>query len=580
MSSDQKTTIMNILDLPDEILLNILRMAPQLGTVYHKFFMKILTLEQMNIYKVRFPCVGDINVVQIDNQNIIFEYTKCSFDESTVATQPAIKCDSYMNYSELRSVTFNRKLSIIDEWSFINCKNLRIVSFLNCEVSFVIGPHAFSNLIVLRTVEFGNSVTHIGDYAFSKCPALTNINLSNCTSLTKIGDYAFSDTSNLKQVNFCESINSLGNGAFARSGIEYVDLSRCKIVCIAENTFKACDKLTYVKICQTLKCIFDSFRICRNLKIVDLNHCSNLFIRNNTFDPCWFSDLGLPYNGQLPCLINMGEQTNVLSKFIVLVPEVLRSALQSGVVESTIAMQTVIEYESYRYCLELRTVTFNRILRSVGENSFSHCKNLAFVSFLNCTDRFVIGNYAFSNLIVLRTVEFGNSVTHIGKFAFSNCPCLKMIDFSDCGFLTTIEESAFSDTPMLQKVTFCASLKHIGPRVFLRSGVTNIDLSNCKIECIDEMSFSVCKELCSVKISPTTREIGHAFRLCPKLIDIDLMNCDYLMIREYAFQQENRSYTTYLRNVGANSTILSKSYDFSLLQIRSELSVMQQNVRF
>ena len=92
----------------------------------------------------------------------------------------------FQNFT-LKSVTFPSNLTMIDNYSFKNCKNLEKVSFLSNLTR--IGDSAFQNCTNLGEVTFPTTLTTIDNYAFQNS-ALTTVTIPSST--TFIGKYAFS----------------------------------------------------------------------------------------------------------------------------------------------------------------------------------------------------------------------------------------------------------------------------------------------------------------------------------------------------------------------------------------------------
>lgn len=95
-----------------------------------------------------------------------------------------------------------------------------------------------------------------------------------------------------------------------------------------------------------------------------------------------------------------------------------------------------------------------------------------------------ICNQCFANSSVT-SVAVPNSYTTIGNYAFYGCESLRSVSLPD-----TIGE--------------------IGMGAFAESGVTNIDLSEMKLDIISNYLFKSCKSLESVKLPSTVTSIGEA----------------------------------------------------------------------
>lgn len=134
--------------------------------------------------------------------------------------------------SKLLSATIPDSITVIDDYTFIGCKNLQRVNFGDNVAS--IGKRVFDNCTILKEVVFScpDNVTEIGEYAFFGCSYLESITLSNklkaisaglfdgCMSLksitipdsvTEIGDYAFVGCRSLTEIVFPDNVKTIGN---------------------------------------------------------------------------------------------------------------------------------------------------------------------------------------------------------------------------------------------------------------------------------------------------------------------------------------------------------------------------------
>ena len=103
-----------------------------------------------------------------------------------------------------------RKVTIIGEHAFDNCKNLKSVTIQNGVTS--IGYAAFGFCENLTSVTIPNSVISIDTFAFEWCTSLTNVKLQS--GITSIGYGAFDGCTNLTSITIPNSVTSIDDCAF------------------------------------------------------------------------------------------------------------------------------------------------------------------------------------------------------------------------------------------------------------------------------------------------------------------------------------------------------------------------------
>ena len=234
---------------------------------------------------------------------------------------------AFSGCSSLTSITIPDGVSIISEFTFLNCTNLKTIkiganvrntewfesSMENIEISSKnpylatdskaifaksngelsvskyisadttyeipaklnglsvtsIGDRAFSGSS-LTSITIPDSVTSIGSSAFSSCSSLTSITIPN--SVTSIGWEAFDGCSGLTSITIPDSVTSIGDHAFAGcSGLKSIVLPE-GIKEIPWQCFKNCTNLESVTIPSTCTTIGNSaFENCSNLTTVIWN---------------------------------------------------------------------------------------------------------------------------------------------------------------------------------------------------------------------------------------------------------------------------------------------------------------------
>ena len=123
---------------------------------------------------------------------------------------------------------------------------------------------------------------------------------------------------------------------------------------------------------------------------------------------------------------------------------------------------------------------------SIGNNAFSGCPNLTFVTIPNSMT--TIGNSAFIGCWSLSFVTFGNGVKTIGESAFAYCSALTSVTIPNS--VTSIGFGAFSACYGLTSVTIPNSVTSIGEYAFAWSGLKEIYNYSAIPQDIDSNTFS------------------------------------------------------------------------------------------
>jgi len=128
------------------------------------------------------------------------------------------------------------------------------------------------------------------------------------------------------------------------------------------------------------------------------------------------------------------------------------------------AHTTAVPWNSYR--TNVKTVTIANTITSIGNFSFSSCKNLTSVTIGSGVKK--IGDAAFSFCTSLASISIPNSVTSIGMGAFSSCSKLASISLPSS--VTTLGDGAFEYCTALKTISLPDSITSIGENAFLDCG--------------------------------------------------------------------------------------------------------------
>ncbi len=196
----------------------------------------------------------------------------------------------------------------------------------------------------------------------------------------------------------------------------------------------------------------------------------------------------------------------------------------------------------YSFRKDIRSVTIEDGVGSVGNNAFYDCSALTRVSlpktisyikdyaFYGCSALtsidlphrvLSIGSYAFYGCSSLKSISIPHGVNFISDFAFCNCSGLTSIDLPDD--LYRIDASAFRGCSGLTSITIPDSVGTISGCAFYEcTGLTSITLPDI-VKTISNSTFFGCSGLTSITLPDSVRFIeSYAFGGCSGLTSITL----------------------------------------------------------
>lgn len=250
---------------------------------------------------------------------------------------------AFANCYELTQVTFSSSRTVIEEYAFRNCINLKKVItsdgkeytltkisdrdnellpsnvkqiFMDCLNCFktdennalvectgnidnlvlaegitAIGDNVFKDSNLLTNIWLSNEATYIGKNAFEQCKWLVSVN--NAVNVKKIEKFAFSACYLLENIELSSKLQYIGARAFENCSSLKTIIIPEGITEICEKTFYRCKSLEKVLLPSTLRTIGkEAFAFCYNLKEINLPKelekieerafawCSNLDIKN------------------------------------------------------------------------------------------------------------------------------------------------------------------------------------------------------------------------------------------------------------------------------------------------------------
>lgn len=126
------------------------------------------------------------------------------------------------------------------------------------------GNDVSGNRLNLETISIPNTCSLIGDWAFYKCQNLKKVDIPE-NSVSRIGDFAFSECKSLSDLVLPNGVTSLGESAFQNAGIKHITLSN-NLLSIGDFAFLYCKELEGIVIGDGLETIGESaFWGCENL---------------------------------------------------------------------------------------------------------------------------------------------------------------------------------------------------------------------------------------------------------------------------------------------------------------------------
>lgn len=195
---------------------------------------------------------------------------------------------------------------------------------------------------------------------------------------------------------------------------------------------------------------------------------------------------------------------------------------------------TAINYEAFRECSGLTSVTIPNNITSIGCSAFRFCSNLQSVTLSNNITK--ISNYAFDGCSNLNRVIIPDNVISVGAYSFQNCTNLASVTipnsvaeigwgaFEGCGNLTTpiYTSTTFISMPISYEGEYVIpdGITKIAPSAFYQcTKLTSVTIPN-SVTSIGDMAFQGCSNA-SLNIPASVTEIGQfAFAGCNGLTSL------------------------------------------------------------
>ena len=435
--------------------------------------------------------------------------------------------------TNLKSVVFNGKISIIPTSMFSGCGNLEtlgldwreIVSigwgaFKDCGYDFgaldylpnvkTIERYAFSGVQSITSIKL-TSLTHIGPEAFSGCGNLESVTIDgeNLELESSNLDGPFSYCGKLRTVKFGDGVVDLSFRPFRGSAnLETVELGRGITKINEINGFKGLTSLTtFIAKGEIRDIPYGLFEGCTNLRTLKLEWDKIESIGSRAFEDCGYDFGALDY---LP-------NVKTIERYAF-------SGVQS-ITSIKLTSLTHIGPEAFSGCGNLESVTIdgeNLELESSNlDGPFSYCGKLRTVKF---GDGVVDLSFRpFRGSANLETVELGRGITKINEInGFKGLTSLTT--FIAKGEIRDIPYGLFEGCTNLRTLKLeWDKIETIGGRAFKECGYDFGVLDYLQnVKTIDEGAFQNLTTITAVKLLSPTRIGTDAFAGCANLESVEI----------------------------------------------------------
>ena len=122
--------------------------------------------------------------------------------------------------------------------------------------------------------------------------------------------------------------------------------------------------------------------------------------------------------------------------------------------------------DAFYACPQLRKVTLNNRLETLGRYTFQSCNSLEDINLGDATGLKTIMLKAFQNADNLRSLELPESVSLIEESAFEGCDSLRSFTFLGMSSLTNIPKNCFAGCVSLENITLPDAVKTLSAGCF------------------------------------------------------------------------------------------------------------------
>ncbi len=406
--------------------------------------------------------------------------------------------DTYAD--EITSVRISEDFTTVSGYTFAGLSSVKSIVIPDNITS--IGQYAFKNCTALESVTIPESVTEIDDYLFQGCTSLKEVSLPN--SITAIPSASFSGCSSLEYIYIPSGVTDIGTYAFQNcTSLKYIILPS-SVKSVANYAFRydeALDTVFYVGTEEQWQSVsvgstYNSTFINANVRFV------------SSADDVVRLSAAQCENGKVHLNETMAVKGDVVSLYSVATPGYkLKNFTVDGsavdVLSITVTDNHVIgaEFEFYKtpvcswqcgdnvwaalyengelhifgagkmsdysspnnlpwyeYRTQIKTVTVDAGVTSIGDRAFVSCSALTAVTIPEGVTS--IGDYAFSGCSALTAVTIPESVTSIGVGSFSGCSSLTFVTIPES--VTSIGVGSFYGCSSLAGIEFMGNAPTVG----------------------------------------------------------------------------------------------------------------------
>lgn len=426
---------------------------------------------------------------------------------------------AFSGCEELASVKLNEKTTYLS--GFASCPKLSVIS-IPSNVTYI-GYRAFADNPQLSFTSVPSSVKYIGSYAFTNTN-VKELDLSANKEL-RLDGYAFCDLTTLEKITlpstlqyistraFCntalksiaipDGVETIYSGAFKNTPLSKVSFSsNSQLKIIDKYAFSDCLNLTkFVFPKSVIKTHDGAFKNDVNLKTVivlgeeGINASVNPFYTGDDNTKTYLTEI---YGNDAKTDENGNKIWNGVSRYanvygITLVPLEDYVETPDGGSQTDSSNYGTWANGSWQYddSTNRLFVTGSGELTSTFKTSNGKALNLA--SYLS--------NKALTSIVLTE------GITGVGADVFFTDYGIDVQSVSLPNTLTSIGSNAFRNIKA-GRIKFSNNLKSIGENAFYGSELNSVDLSDTKVEVIDNYAFANCKNLTSINLPKVLKTIG------------------------------------------------------------------------
>ncbi len=434
--------------------------------------------------------------------------------DGTTYRVSSIRDNSFMNNSDITSVTIPPSIDSLGDFAFAYCNNLDTLYYNPDSCTYWSGQELqwyyedYYNYYDYSTVFLGDSISslHIGQ----NVRWLPN-QLFNAPGFNSLETLYFNADS-------IQTDDRYYHGIFEGLPITTLILSN-NVRIIPRRAFHGCEGLTTLTIPDSITNIgYEAFGCCNGLLTLNYNaiNCTNNDDSPFYCDGEWEyydSDSRESYFWEISSTpisittINIGNSVENIPDYLFLgFNNVTNITIPPSV--------THIGNRAFSGCTSLLTITIPDSVSYIGDHAFSNCRSLSSIEIPNTLTH--LGNYAFANCISITTASLPHSFDSIDNGLFSNCSALSSCNIPS--HVTHIGAFAFKGCSSLSSIIIPDSVLSIGPSAFFGcSSLSAITIPNSVLS-IGSDAFRQCSSITTASIGKSIISIGNgAFSYCPNL---------------------------------------------------------------